>query len=117
MAPMGVVERRGAEADYRRLPEAPSRLVRKRLAPSADLAVGANGVGLRLYSRRRHLDPVHGTRGLRCSVVLETGEGTDGSRGDVAQLQDRSLGSPMVLALLRKRWSALEQFSVLSREL
>src|SRR4029453_14541796 len=91
MAPVGVVERGGTEADHRRLPEASPRLVRIRLAPSAQLAVGANGVGLRFYFRRRHLGARYGAIGLHCNVDLETSEGADGSRRDIAAIQAGSV--------------------------
>src|SRR4030095_12023761 len=72
-------------------PEAAPRLVRVRLAPSTHLAVGANGVGLRFYFRRRHLGARYGAIGLHCNVVLETSEGADGSRRDIAAIQAGSV--------------------------
>ena len=80
LAPVGVVERGGAEADHRRLPEAARRLVRARLAQPAHLAVGASGLGLRLYARRRRLGRLHRAARLRGDLVIETSQGADRSR-------------------------------------
>ncbi len=77
VAGVGLVERGGAQADHRRLPEAARRLVRARLAQAAHLAMDTSGVGLRLRARWRHSRSGHVAADFS-ALLLTACQGADG---------------------------------------
>src|SRR5258706_9636050 len=93
MAAVAAVGRRRAEADHRRVPEAAGRLVRAQLAASAQLALGATGVGLRLHLHRGSPGIHSGRLHLNRHLVVHTATHAGRPRRDVRALQAEPVGA------------------------